>query len=174
MTPNNRLSIKSFVIAASFLSSMSSFCVVPAFADSHCHIHWDKLGLSASQQQQIQQIEEGWKKQYQETAPTIADEQQRLSKKLGEHCDQLEIIQLHNSIDRKQMQLRQLAMLTFLKKRAVLTDSQQRSLEVMMNTEIAKRQQEVSPGGAQTEVPSGVQDLLTRVRDAFPTAPDRQ
>ena len=65
-------------------------------------------------------------------------------------------------------------MMTFLKKRAVLNDSQQRSLEVMMNTEIAKRQQETSPGGTQTEVPTGVQDLLQRVHNAFPTAADRQ
>lgn len=174
MTPSNKYGMKNFIVAATFLSSMSGLCSpVPVFADSHCHIHWEKLGLSPSQQQQISQIEEGWKKQYEETAPTIADEQQRLSKKLGEHCDQLEIIQLHNSIDRKQMQLRQLAMLTFLKKRAVLTDSQQRSLEVMMNNEIAKRQQEVSPGGAQNEVPSGVQDLLMRVHNAFPSAADR-
>ncbi len=175
MTPSNKLSMKSLIIAATILSSMSGVSLsTPAFADSHCHIHWEKLGLSPAQQQQISQIEEGWKKQYEETAPTIADEQQRLSKKLGEHCDQLEIIQLHNSIDRKQMQLRQLAMLTFLKKRAVLNENQQRSLEVMMNTEIAKRQQEVSPGGAQTEVPSGVQDLLMRVHNAFPQATDRQ
>jgi len=147
--------------------------VEPSLADSHCHIHWEKLGLSPSQSQQVQQIEEVWQKQYAETAPAIADEQQRLSKKLGEHCDQLEIISLHNSIDRKQIQLRQLAMMTFLKKRAILNDSQQRSLEVMMNNEIAKRQAELNPGSSQSEVPSGFQDLLMRVRNVFPTAADR-
>jgi Spy/CpxP family protein refolding chaperone len=159
---------------ASFEALFVSSICTPAFAEGHCHVHWDKLGLSPAQSQRIQEIEEAWQKQYSETAPAIADEQQRLSKKLGEHCDQLEIISLHNSIDRKQIQLRQLAMMTFLKKRAVLNDSQQRSLEVMMNSEIAKRQAELNPGSSQSEMPSGFQDLLTRVRNVFPTAADRQ
>ena len=130
MTRNNRVTVRRvrrILMAAGCGSTLSILLLLPSLADGHCHVHWDKLGLSAGQSQQIQQIEEGWQKQYSETAPLIADEQQRLSKKLGEHCDQLEIISLHNSIDRKQMQLRQLAMMTFLKKRAVLNDSQQRS-----------------------------------------------
>jgi hypothetical protein len=174
MIRSNRVTFRRIVLSASYGASLAVLLtIVPALADGHCHIHWDRLGLSSAQSQQIQQIEEGWQKQYAETAPAIADEQQRLTKKLGEHCDQLEIISLHNSIDRKQMQLRQMAMMTFLKKRAVLNDNQQRSLEVMMNVEIAKRQQELNPGAGQAEVPNGVQDLLTRVRQAFPTAADR-
>ena len=174
MIRSNRQTVRRMVIAASCGSSLAVLLVLtPALAEGHCHVHWEKLGLSPSQSQQIQQIEEGWQKQYSETAPLIADEQQRLSKKLGEHCDQLEIISLHNSIDRKQMQLRQMAMMTFLKKRAVLSDNQQRSLEVMMNAEILKRQQEMNPGVGQSDGTNGVQDLLSRVRGAFPTAPDR-
>ncbi|HEY9755727.1 MAG TPA: hypothetical protein V6C97_11235 [Oculatellaceae cyanobacterium] len=177
MTRNNKYRVRGLrriVIAASTGSGLAVLAVtVPVFADGHCHVHWDKLNLSPQQSQQIQQIEDGWLKTYSETAPMIADEQQRLRKKIGEHCDQLEIIQLHNAIDRQQMQLRQTAMMTFLKKRAVLNDNQQRSLEVMMNAEINRRQQELNPGSGQSEVPNGVQDLLERVHNAFPKAADR-
>lgn len=173
MTRNNK-TVRRITFAVSYCSALGMLLfAIPAFADGHCHIHWEKLGLSADQMSKIQQIEESWQKQYAETAPAIADEQQRLTKKLGEHCDQLEIISLHNDIDRRQMELRQRAMMTFLKKRAILNESQQRSLETMLNVEIAKRQQELNPGATHGEVPNGVQDLLQRVHDAFPTAPDR-
>jgi Spy/CpxP family protein refolding chaperone len=178
MTRNNKYRVRGLrriVIAASTGAGLAVLALTaPVCADGqHCHVHWEKLNLTPQQSQQIQQIEQGWEKTYSETAPLIADEQQRLSKKLGEHCDQLEIIQLHNSIDRKQMQLRQTAMMTFLKKRAVLNDNQQRSLEVMMNTEIDRRRAELNPGAGQNEVPNGVQDLLERVHNAFPKASDR-
>ncbi len=142
--------------------------VLPAIADGKCPIDWSKLNLTASQKQQIDQIEAQWQHELMEIKPAIVEDQHKLTKKLGEHCDQLEVIALQESIQRKQNQLRQLAMMTVLKKKLVLNEIQQRNMESMLNTAIAARQRELNPGSEQRVVPDGVQDLIQRVRNVFP------
>jgi hypothetical protein len=144
------------------------FVSLPALADgNHCKIHWEKLNLSPQQSQQIQALEQQWKHTYDELAPVIADEQQLLTKKLGQHCDQLEIITLHNSIDTKQRQLRNMAMMTVLKKKAVLNEDQRRSLEDMWHQEIVKHQQENNQL-PKDGTPEGIQDLWNRANHVIP------
>jgi hypothetical protein len=174
MTSNRRKLTIRIAKAANVCSAVMALSYLPAFADAtKCHIRWDKLNLSPSQSQQIAQIETQWQHDFTEIKPTIIEEQQKLTKKLGEHCDQLEVISLQESIQRKQNQLRQIAMMTFLKKRSVLNESQQHNLEAMMNQEIISRQRERNPGSQQNIVPDGVQDLLQRVNGVFPVNSDR-
>ena len=174
MTSNRRKLTIKIVKAANVCSTVMVLSGLPAFADaSKCRIRWDKLNLTPSQSQQIEQIETQWQHDFTEIKPTIIEEQQKLTKKLGEHCDQLEVISLQESIQRKQNQLRQIAMMTFLKKRSVLNESQQHNLESMMNQEIIARQREKNPSSQQNIVPDGVQDLLQRVNSVFPVNSER-
>jgi Spy/CpxP family protein refolding chaperone len=145
-----------------------SSIALPAFADGKCPIDWNKLNLTPGQKQQIDQIEAQWQRELMEIKPAIVDDQHKLTKKLGEHCDQLEVIALQESIQRKQNQLRQLAMMTVLKKKLVLNENQQRNMEAMLNTAIAARQRELNPGSEQRVMPDQVQDLIQRVRNVFP------
>ena len=143
-------------------------CALPAVADGKCPIDWSKLNLTPAQKQQIDQIEAQWQHELMEIKPAIVEDQQKLTKKLGENCDQLEVIALQESIQRKQNQLRQVAMMTVLKKKLVLNEIQKRNMEAMMNQAILARQREMNPGSETRVMPDGVQDLIQRVRNVFP------
>ncbi len=173
MTSNRKMLLKMHS-AAKFCTAVLMITCVPALADgSRCPIDWSKLNLTPQQSQQIDQIEAQWQHEMMELKPAIVEDQQKLTKKLGEQCDQLEVIALQESIQRKQNQLRQIAMMTFLKKRQVLNQNQQRNLEEMMNRAIINRQRELNPGAEQNVVPTGVQDLIQRVRNVFPVNQER-
>src|SRR5277367_2442799 len=161
--------IRRLTIIASCCSSVSVILLsLPALADGgHCKFHWERLNLNAQQTQQIQALEQQWEHTHDELAPAIADEQQLMMKKLGQHCDQLEIISLHNSIDTKQRQLRSAAFMTLLKKKAVLNEDQRRSFEDMWHAEIVKRQQENNQV-PRDGTPDGIQDLWNRANHVIP------
>ncbi|HEY9676562.1 MAG TPA: hypothetical protein V6C76_01070 [Drouetiella sp.] len=142
-----------------------------AMAEDHCSIDWTKLRLSPTQQTQISTLETDWNKQYAEIKPAIVTEQQHLSKLLADHnADPVEIMSVQQNVARKKESLNQLAMANYLKKRAVLNESQQYNLEVMMKNAVVMRQRQNNPG-SQTEVmPDQTQNLIQRVRNIWPTA----
>lgn len=142
-----------------------------AYAEDHCSIDWTKLNLTPVQQQQITALESDWNKQYAEIRPVIITEQQHLSKLLADHnSDPVEIMSVQQTVARKKESLNQLATANYLKKRQVLTESQQFSLEIMVKNAVALRQRQNSPGGATEVMPDRVQSLIERVRNIWPTA----
>jgi Spy/CpxP family protein refolding chaperone len=139
-----------------------------AVGEEHTAVDWNKLGLSEDQNKQIQELETDWEKHYAELKTTINEEQKRLVKLLGIHSsDPVEIMALQSSIARKREQLSAIAVATYLKKREVLTDNQQHTLELMMKQ--AFQQNHSSGYGTETEVmPDHIQGLMQRVRKIWP------
>jgi Spy/CpxP family protein refolding chaperone len=139
-----------------------------AIGEERAAIDWNKLGLSDDQNKQIQELESDWEKKYGDLKSAITDEQKRLVKLLGIHSsDPVEIMALQSSIARKREQLSAIAVATYLKKREVLTDNQQHTLELMMKQ--AFQQNHSSGYGGETEVmPDHIQGLMQRVRKIWP------
>jgi hypothetical protein len=144
---------------------------LPAFADGdHC-VDWSKLNLSSSQKTQIETLEGQWNKEYNELKPAIQEEQHHLSKLLADHTsDPVEIMSAQQSIARKKEQLNGLATANYLKKRAVLNDNQQYSLELMVRNAVALRQRANNPGGQTEVMPDHIQNLMQRVRNIWPSS----
>ncbi len=154
-----------------FLSVSMGISCGAAYAEDHCSIDWTKLNLTAVQQQQITALETDWNKQYSEIRPVIVQEQQHLSKLLADHTsDPVEIMSVQQTVARKKESLNQLATANYLKKRQILTESQQFSLEIMVKNAVAMRQRQNSPGGGTEVMPDRVQSLIERVRNIWPTA----
>ncbi len=142
-----------------------------ALADDHRSIDWTKLNLTPAQQQQIQVLEADWNKQYTETRPVIIEEQRRLSKLLGNPgADPVDIMSVQQTIARKKESLNQLATANYLKKRQLLNENQQYSLEIMVKNAVAMRQRQMNPGGQTEVMPDRVQSLIERVRNIWPTS----
>jgi Spy/CpxP family protein refolding chaperone len=161
-----RIRLRSTLLSFSMGISCSA-----AFADDHCNIDWTKLNLTPVQQQQISALESDWNKQYAEIRPGILEEQRHLSKLLGDHtADPVEIMSVQQNLTRKKESLNQLATANYLKKRSVLTESQQFSLEIMVKNAVSMRQRMNNPGGQTEVMPDRVQSLIERVRNIWPTA----
>ncbi|HEY9715271.1 MAG TPA: hypothetical protein V6C72_17500, partial [Chroococcales cyanobacterium] len=111
---------------------------------------------------------------YNELKPAIIDDQSRLQRLLADHnSDPVEIMALQQTIARKKEQLNGIATANYLKKRQVLNDNQQASLELMVRQAVVQRQHSANPG-SQTEVmPDRVQDLIQRVRNIWPVQQER-
>lgn len=143
---------------------------VSAFADGERCVDWTKLNLSPSQKTQIEGLEGQWNKDYNELKPVIQDEQHHLTRLLADHTsDPVEIMSVQQSIARKKEQLNGLATANYLKKRAVLNDNQQYSLELMVRNAVALRQRANSPGGQTEVMPDHIQSLMQRVRNIWPS-----
>lgn len=154
-----------------FLTFSMGISCGAVFAEDHCSIDWTKLNLTAAQQQQIGALEADWNKQYSEIRPVIQEEQRHLSKLLADHnSDPVEIMSVQQNLTRKKESLNQLATANYLKKRSVLTESQQFSLEIMVKNAVAVRQRMNNPGGQTEVMPDRVQSLIERVRNIWPTA----
>jgi hypothetical protein len=156
---------------AFFSAVLISQSNLSAFADGdHC-VDWSKLNLSPSQKTQIESLESQWNKDYNEIKPIILDEQHHLTKLLADHTsDPVEIMSVQQSIARKKEQLNGMATANFLKKRAVLNDNQQYSLELMVRNAVALRQRAMSPGGQTEVMPDHIQSLMQRVRNIWPSS----
>ena len=154
-----------------FLSISMGISCGAAYAEDHCSIDWTKLNLTPAQQQQITALEADWNKQYAEIRPVIIEEQRHLSKLLADHnSDPVEIMSVQQTVARKKESLNQLATANYLKKRQVLTESQQFSLEIMVKNAVSVRQRMNNPGGGTEVMPDRVQSLIERVRNIWPTA----
>lgn len=131
-------------------------------------VDWSKVNLNAQQSKQIQELEKQWRHDYTQVQPALAEEQKKLARLLGEHdSEPVEIMALQTSIARKREQLSALAMANYLKKRQVLTETQQRTLEIMMRQAITEREQNSAGGTLSQTAPDHIQGLMQRVRNAW-------
>lgn len=154
-----------------FLTCSLGITCGAVYAEEHCSIDWSKLNLSPVQQQQVSALESDWNKQYAEMQPAIQEERRHLSKLLADHnSDPVEIMSVQQNLARKKESLNQLATANYLKKRSVLNESQQYSLEIMVKNAVSLRQRMNNPGGQTEVMPDRVQSLIERVRNIWPTA----
>ena len=163
-------------IAGLTLTLISAATVCPVFADEggHCHIDWSKLNLSAQQSQQIQQLQQDWERQYNEIKPGISDDQRKLTRLLADHTsDPVEIMALQQSIARKKEALNAAATANYLKKRQLLNDNQQHSLELMIKQVVAEHQRMMNPGQQIEVMPDRIQDIMQRMRQIWPVNRDQ-
>lgn len=142
----------------------------PARADEpHMSIDWRKLQLTPAQSQQIQGLEAQWTEEYMRVQPSIIEDQRKLQNLLSDpKSDSLEIMAVQQSLARKKEQLRSSATANYLRKRQVLDGEQQRSLEDMIRQTIAERQRTLNPGSQTDVMPDRIQNLMQRVRNAWP------
>lgn len=157
--------------------------VPPAVADDDqqgghrhaCCVDWNKLNLSPAQSAQIQTLEAEWTKNYNDIRPEIVDDQQKLTKMLADHnSDPVEVMALQQTIARKKSQLNGLATANYLKKRSVLTENQQYSLEQQIKEVVRRRQNAMYPGTQQDAVVTDhIQNLMNRVRNIWPVQSER-
>src|ERR1035437_4977687 len=140
MTTNRK-----YVLIASALAVLLSGAA-PAFADdlknAPCCADWKKLNLSQQQSQQVQVLERQWNSKYSHLQPQIVFEQKELVNFLGNpKSDPLEIMETQQTITRLKEQLRNEATSNYLRKRAVLTATQEHQLEGMLQQMVTERQQ---------------------------------
>jgi Spy/CpxP family protein refolding chaperone len=150
----------------------------PANADDlagHCCVDWNKLNLTQTQSQQIDQLNGQWSKDYNEIKPVISDDQQKLQKLLADHnSDPVEVMALQQQIARKREQLNGLATANYLRKRQVLNENQQFNLEQMIKAMVAKRQAQLHPNQhTETVVTDRIQNLMNRARNIWPVQAER-
>jgi hypothetical protein len=157
------------------VGSMASALPVVADEGHHCCVDWSKLNLNQTQSTQIQSLEDEWAHQYSEIRPVIVEDQQKLTKLLADHnSDPVEVMALQQSIARKREQLNGLATANYLKKRQILSENQQFSLEQMIKEAVRRRQSQMYPGSHTTDVASDrIQNLMNRVRNIWPVQPER-
>lgn len=166
-----RISNGQTFIFALALGSTTSFA---ASADElRMGINWQRLNLTPGQSQQIHTLESQWNHDYMEVQPSIVEDQQKLRRLLANPKPQeLEIMALQQSIARKQEQLRAAATANYLRKRQLLNETQQRSLEEMIQHAVAERQRMANPGSQTDVMPDHIQNLMQRVRNIW-TKPDQ-
>lgn len=134
-------------------------------------VNWQRLQLSPQQSQTIQSLEGQWNQEYMQIQPAIIEDQRKLSRLLSDpKSDPLEIMSLQQAIARKHEQLRATATTSYLKKRQVLTESQQHSLEDMMRQAVADRQRLMGTGSQTDAMPDRIHHLMRKIQTVFPGA----
>lgn len=137
--------------------------------ETRCSIDWQRLQLTAEQNQQVQSLEAQWSQQYMEIQPSIIEDQRKLTRLLSDaKSDPVEIMALQQSLARKREQLRAAATTNYLKKRQILNGDQQRTLEDMIRQILAERQRMLNPGSQTDVMPDRIQSLMQRVRNIWP------
>ena len=162
-----RISSKVNAITLALSASLLSTTAVFADEDGKCCVDWKKLNLTAPQTQQIQALESDWNAKYMKMQPDILEQQRKLAKLLMDpKSDPLEIMSTNQRIAHMKEHLRNEATTNYLKKRAILNQDQQHSLETMMQQMIATRQQSAATAPQQEEQ-GGFMDIIHKVRWAI-------
>jgi glutaminase len=100
--------------------------------------------------------------------PQIVSLQRKLRSKFADpSADPLEIMSTQQSLTRLQEELRNEAMANYLRKRALLTDNQQRQLETMMHQMVVERQAKLSPQTSQADEQNGLMNIIHKVKWAI-------
>ena len=167
-----------FLQLAALIASLSLFSAaspVAAYAPTDRPIcDWTKLNLNEDQNKQIQEIEAGWNQKYRELMPSLSEDQQRLSKLLEDHnSDPVEIMTVQTSVARKREQLNEIALATYLRKKALLDENQKHVLELMTKRAIAERHRSDATASVNEEMPDHIQGLMQRVRNIWPVQGER-
>jgi hypothetical protein len=138
-----------------------------AFADE-CKglIDWQKLNLSTQQQQQVQNLEAQWNRDYMELQPAILEDQRKLTQELSDsRPDPVEVMALQQSIARKQEQLRATATANYLRKRQCLNEDQCKQMEDMLHQALADRRRNYyNPNMPEGASPDQITGLWRRVQ----------
>lgn len=152
-------------LPAVLLISFSCLAISPGFSqEERLSVNWSRLNLNADQSKKIEELEQQWRRDYTQLKPAIAEDQAKISKLLGEHdSDPVEIMSVQASLARKREQLSALAMSNYLKKREVLSENQQRTVELMIRQAIAEQNNGTMAQGG----PDHIQGLMQRVRNAW-------
>ena len=160
-------SAKSFIVVVSF--TMLWVSLPPVLAEeTRQTVDWGRLNLSGQQAHQIQGLEQDWNNKYVRIQPQILDCQRQLVKILADpKSDPLEIMFCQQTIARSKEQLRNEATANYLRKRAVLNESQQRCLEYQLQQVVSDRQRTMLPGSSSEEENSGFAGLMHKVRWAI-------
>ncbi len=143
---------------------------LPAFAQQEtiqykC-VEWKKLNLNGQQTQQVSILDAEWHTKYMHMQPQIADLQKKLEQLLpNPKSDPLEIMSTQQTIARYKETLRNEATTNYLRKRALLNDTQQRQLEGMVQQMVMERQRANSP--VQTEQSPGIMNIVDKIKWAI-------
>jgi Skp family chaperone for outer membrane proteins len=129
-------------------------------------IDWSKLNLSSQQQQQINSLESEWKTKYSQAQPKIVEAQKKLEALLpNPKSDPLEIMATQQTVARLKENLRNDATTNYLRKRALLNETQQHQLEGMLQQMVTDRQRANS--AAQGEQSPGIQNIVNKIKWAI-------
>lgn len=164
-TTINSLS-KTLVVAAVVATTALPVWADDPGADGASAINWSRLNLSAQQQTQIQTLEAEWSAKYMRVQPQIVEGKKKLRKLFADpKADPLEIMNTQQMVMRLTEELRTAATASHLKKRAILTQPQQRQYEVMLQTMLVERQRSNLGGGNSGQ--SGLMDMIQKARWAI-------
>ena len=164
----------------SVFSANTGICA-PVYADDdhvpvkqHCSVDWGRLNLNPQQTSQIQTLEQDWAHKYNDLHPVIVEDQQKLQKMLADHSsDPVEVMSLQQTIARKREQLNGMATANYLKKRQLLNETQQFTLEQMIKDAVRKKQSAMFPGSGGDIAGDRIQNLMNRVRNIWPAQSSR-
>ncbi len=132
-------------------------------------IDWSKLNLTRDQSQAIDDLNNKWLHDYNEIQPSIKDDQRKLTELLGAHnSDPVEIMSVQQSLAHKREKLKNIAMVNYLKKRQILTDTQKHDLDLMVRDVIAQKQNNNS-ANVNLVGSDRIQNLIERVRNIMPS-----
>ncbi len=132
-------------------------------------IDWSKLNLTKDQSQAIDDLNNKWLHDYNEIQPLIKDDQRKLTELLGSHnSDPVEIMSVQQSLAHKREKLKNIAMVNYLKKRQILTDTQKHDLDLMVRDVIAQKQNNNS-ANVNLVGSDRIQNLIERVRNIMPS-----
>lgn len=142
---------------------------LPAFAQDPIQnkcVEWKKLNLNAQQTQQISQLDNDWQAKYSRMQPQITDLQKKLEQLLpNPKSDPLEIMSTQQTLARYRESLRNEATTNYLRKRALLNETQQHQVEGMVQQMVLDRQRANSP--VQTEQSPGLMNIVNKIKWAI-------
>lgn len=131
-------------------------------------LDWSKLDLNPQQSKQIQELDGEWQHEYEQIKPSLIEDQKQLARLLTtHHSDGVEIMTVQSSVSQKQDKLAALAIASYLKKRQVLNENQQHTVETMMRQAIDQHEHNASSGNLTELVPGHLQGLMQRVRNTW-------
>src|SRR5579885_1833073 len=109
----------------------------------HCVIDYSKLNLTSEQANKIQQCDQEWFQEYQQTLPEIQDLQRKFKKLMAsQRPDEAEIMLVQHQLDSKKAKLKMKATQILLKKQKILDEDQNKELKNQIQNEIQKKSQQ--------------------------------
>lgn len=146
---SNRKTANRLIIALMSTLLTVIFCG-PVLADgkspcNHCNINYKKLDLTKEQSVKIQQLDQQWFEKYQKLKPQIQEKKQKVNKLMADpKGDSTDILMLQKKVDSLISELKGEATKILIKKKQVLTATQRKQLQQMINDEVAKRKSQKS------------------------------
>lgn len=131
-------------------------------------IDYSKLNLTTDQSNRIQQCDQEWFQEYQQTMPEIQQLRAKFQKLIAspKPADEAEIMFVQHQIDSKKTKLRMKATQITLKKKQILDEDQKKELNNQLQAEMAKKVQQHS--GINTNIqPVRWQKIWSNMQNIF-------